>query len=488
MSSLPPPDQSPSRHHPWLWVGALAATLAIVAIPIILFVPERAAEADDPWAHVPDRVPETSHAALLTGPFETGQEVTAACLECHEDAAEQMKHTVHFTWQAEPVEVEGRDEPVALGKANAINNFCIGIQGNWPACTSCHAGYGWEDDTYDFTEDTNVDCLVCHDTSGQYVKANAGVPAEGVDLVAAAQSVGGPSRTNCGGCHFAGGGGDAVKHGDLDTSLSYPSANVDVHMGEYDFICTDCHKTEDHQISGRAASVSLDDVNGIDCTDCHSEDLHEDDRINSHVSSVACRTCHIPTEALREPTKVHWDWSAAGQDLPEDVHEYLKIKGSFIYEDDLVPHYEWSNGTVSRYLLGDPIEEDGSTALNAPNGSIDDPDSKIFPFKIHTAIQIYDPVYGYLIQPKTFGEGGYWTDFDWDEAARLGMEIAGLAYSGEYDFTETTMHWPTAHMVQPAENALQCNDCHGEGGRLDWASLGYEGDPMIYGGREAGQG
>ena len=33
--------------------------------------------------------------------------------------------------------------------------------------------------------------------------------------------------------------------------------------------------------------------------------------------------------------------------------------------------------------------------------------------------------------------------------------ITGLEYSGEYDFAETWMYWPTTHMVQPKENALQ---------------------------------
>ena len=87
--------------------------------------------------------------------------------------------------------------------------------------------------------------------------------------------------------------------------------------------------------------------------------------------------------------------------------------------------------------------------------------------------------------PKTYGEGGYWTDFDWDEAARLGAEANGLAYSGEYDFAPTDMYWPITHMVAPKEQALQCDNCHVEDGEgvLDWRALGYEGDPMFYGGR-----
>ncbi len=40
-----------------------------------------------------------------------------------------------------------------------------------------------------------------------------------------------PERQNCGACHFNGGGGDGVKHGDLDTSLTKPNKALDVHMG-----------------------------------------------------------------------------------------------------------------------------------------------------------------------------------------------------------------------------------------------------------------
>ena len=60
---------------------------------------------------------------------------------------------------------------------------------------------------------------------------------------------------------------------------------------------------------------------------------------------------------------------------------------------------------------------------------------------------------------------------------------AGLDYSGQYGFADTWMYWPTTHMVQPKENALQCDDCHGENGRLDWEALGYPGDPIEWGGR-----
>jgi hypothetical protein len=180
-----------------------------------------------------------------------------------------------------------------------------------------------------------------------------------------------------------------------------------------------------------------------------------------------------------------WDWSTAGQDIEEDPHEYLKIKGSFVYERNFMPEYEWYDGTADRYILGDEIDPNVTTVLNQPGGDITDPDAKIWPFKIHTASQIYDSNYNILLQPKTVGEGGYWTEFDWDQAARLGSEAAGLPYSGEYGFAPTEMYWTLTHMVQPKEQALNCSDCHSENGRMDWEALGYYGDPMNWGGRQS---
>ncbi len=327
------------RDFKYVWIFGLLAVILIVAVPVILLATPDAEAKSNPWATVPESREHTSHANLMQGPFANGSEVTAACLSCHEDAAQQVMHTSHWTWESEPVLLPGRTEPVTTGKKNSINNFCIGIQGNWPSCTSCHAGYGWEDANFDFSNPELVDCLVCHDTSGGYVKGKAGIPVEGVDLLAAAQSVGTPTRQNCGGCHFSGGGGDAVKHGDLDQSLFFPQESVDVHMGRYDFLCVDCHKTVDHQIAGNSISVNAVESNPISCTDCHSADVHDDERLNDHTDAVACQTCHIPEGALREATKMHWDWSTAGQDLPEDKHSYLKIKGSFIYERNFVPEY-----------------------------------------------------------------------------------------------------------------------------------------------------
>jgi hypothetical protein len=173
------------------WISGLLFLLILVAAPIWYFTGAEATtehrDIDRPWDSMPRRPAHVDHKDLFEGTFETGQEVTRACLSCHEKAGEQVIHTAHWRWQSDPVKVEGRDQPVSTGKKNTINNFCIGIQGNWASCTACHAGYGWEDQDFDFENTANVDCLACHDNSGGYKKGKKGLPLEGTDLLAAAQ-------------------------------------------------------------------------------------------------------------------------------------------------------------------------------------------------------------------------------------------------------------------------------------------------------------
>lgn len=429
--------------------------------------------------------PHFDHAPVMTEKFESPQAVTLACLKCHPDAAEVMKSS-HWLWVGEEVTVPGHDgAKVRIGKKNLLNNFCIATTGNEISCTKCHAGYGWVDQAFDFTRKENVDCLVCHESTNTYVKGPGGMPTKDTDLLAAARSVGTPRRENCLGCHAYGGGGQAVKHGDIDSSLAHPLEEEDVHMGGHQLLCVDCHKAPDHQIQGRAFSVSVEDSHGVACTDCHVKPEHQDERINGHLKALACQTCHVPSFAGKIPTKATWDWSKAGDPTrKEDPHSYLKIKGEFTYEQAAVPEYRWFNGTVGRYLLGDKIDPRQVTVLNPPNGDIKDPTARIWPFKVHRAKQPYDAKNDYLFPPRTGGKGGFWTTFEWDSAFRLGSESTGLPYSGKYGFAPTAMYWPLTHMVTPKDQALGCTDCHGDGTRLDWKALGYAGDPIKTGGRK----
>ena len=151
----------------------------------------------------------------------------------------------------------------------------------------------------------------------------------GWTLPPVAQGVGLPTRRNCGVCHFAGGGGDAVKHGDLDGTMYFPTERIDVHMGKLNFDCQECHRTKNHRIPGRSMSVSVDDSNRVACTDCHSQTPHREERLDSHTKTVACQTCHIPKMAVEAATKMAWDWSTAGHDPPpgSDPRLYSKKQG-----------------------------------------------------------------------------------------------------------------------------------------------------------------
>ena len=491
-----------------IWIPLLVLAVSAGALIIALHLNSRSGAAHH--AAVSDRLARQhlDHAPFFTAKIATPQDATIKCLECHKEAAGVMK-TAHWEWLGKEVKIPGHDKPMRIGKKNLINNYCISAIGNWASCTKCHAGYGWKDDTFDFNKKESVDCLVCHEWSGAYVKGPAGIPDKGIDLAAVAGSVGYPKRENCGVCHNYGGGGQGVKHGDLDSSLDNPSKETDVHMGGAGMLCIDCHsgagkpdghddfpkvlgKSEckechsigKHNIRGRAFSVSVEDSNGVSCTGCHKDMAHDDPRIDAHQKSVACQSCHIPDYARIIPTKMFWDWSKAGdKSRSENPHKYLKMKGEFVYESDITPEYAWFNMTMDRYLAGDKLDPSKVLDINKPRGDIKDPNARIWPFKVHRAMQPYDKKFNHLLFPVTGGEGGYWQEYDWDKAFRLGARASTIPYSGEYGFMETKMYWPLSHMVVPAEKAVSCGECHQSGKRMDWKALGYDGDPMENGGR-----
>jgi octaheme c-type cytochrome (tetrathionate reductase family) len=447
----------------------------------------------------PEPGPTVDHSQLpaLQGPFATPQDVTKACLSCHTDAADQIMHTTHWTW-----EYVNETTGQTVGKKTLINNFCIDIQSNEPRCTSCHVGYGWKDKNYDFSVQENVDCLVCHDSTGEYKKfpTGAGLPVSEPkefpvgsgtiwnppDLAKVAQNVGVTSRQTCGSCHFYGGGGDEVKHGDLDSSLVNPSFELDVHMSAegQNFTCTTCHMTADHQIVGSRYSMDPEQWKG--CESCHGEAPHQLASLNQHSQKLACQTCHIPEYARGGiPTKMTWDWSKAGELVDgkpvvrkDDTGHviYDGQKGEFTVQEDVIPEYVWFNGQVEYTLAGDKIDPTGVVNINKFLGDINDPNAKIWPVKPFHAVQPYDSGNDILAVPHLFGkdEFAYWGNYDWNKAITFGMEYTGLPYSGEYDFVESVMYWPITHMVAPASEAVTCRECHTEEeSRLDFAALGY---------------
>ncbi len=468
-------------------------------------------------------------------------DVTRECLRCHDSQANEMLTSTHWLWKGPSPFTEGHERQINLGKATkTVNNFLINIAGNWPLCTSCHAGYGFKDSSFDFTDKTKIDCLVCHDTTGTYKKEpyGAGMPSPEVDLVKVAKNVGTTSRNSCGNCHFSGGAEDPIKHGKLNPVQAFHGNNYDVHMGGLGFECYECHKTVNHKIAGRSLALPVAE-GSRSCADCHTLKPHQGDgllnvHLNRHTQHMACMTCHNPIYAARAPVKTFWDWSRAGDKKKtvtmdkNGAPDYDWKFGSFVWQSNIKPTYAWYNGKVRRHLLGDKINGQGPTLITSPVGNIKDPKSTIYPFKVMRGKQAADKEHNYLLVPKLGGPDGYWESLDWNKAFTEGMKEAGLPYSGEYKWVDTTMYLGLTHEVMARNLALSCVQCHvslraektcdrchqnkegidfqklanknldfkflhGKGfmagsvrensGYIDFKKLGYKGDPIIYGGR-----
>ncbi len=421
---------------------------------------------------------------VLKKKFTSGEEITEACLSCHTEAEDQLRHAIHWTWLSSTGDG-------LYGKGGySLNNFCISTNKmHDEECSNCHIGWKGKED--------GINCLKCHNLSDMDWKQEFKDLAEAIDsgdpdwsgdiendIQAKVSEIGMPERRNCGRCHFDGGGGEGVKHGDLDGSLVNPKKTLDVHMGidGQDFACTRCHTTKNHLVAGRVYSspatdehVSLvqnDLAPKIACISCHTDKPHlEGSKPNDHTDRVACQTCHIPAFARAHATQMEWYWETAGKTDngrviqrkgAYDRPKYKTIKGNFVWKKNVKPEYFWYNGSIKSLTLKDVIDPSQQPIwISKPVGSPTDKDSRIAPFKVHIGSQPYDMENGTFVAPLLSEEvNGYWKSLDWKDSITRGMDLLGLNYSGKMGFINTRYVMPTTHMVAPAEDAVACNECH----------------------------
>jgi PKD repeat protein len=210
------------------------------------------------------------------------KEVTAKCLECHTDKAQQMFHSIHYQWTGRASNVSNISGNAGKNQG-ALNSYCGSIDTSpWYTCLNCHAGGGGHPMApQDFAmlspaaqpqELSNIDCLVCHQDS--YVRAgrNAATaqtdppyidsqavgqngqpvtiqipdenkPFEFVpfydwrnntqDVTALQNAVRNPhptTRKGCLRCHAGAAGSNGGKRGDLANMTVSPTPTQDVHM------------------------------------------------------------------------------------------------------------------------------------------------------------------------------------------------------------------------------------------------------------------
>ncbi|MBM4130757.1 hypothetical protein FJ250_06980, partial [bacterium] len=405
----------------------------------------------------------------------------------------------HYQWQGETpalVNAKGR----RLGKLNTMNDFCTNPLASWignaansdgkviaQGCSKCHAGLGLRPEpTLSRAQLENIDCLICH-ASGyrrDLYQDDAGTWAwkpilwrnqPGLDSVAKRISM--PKRAMCLRCHAGAGGGPNFKRGDLEYELADCSPEFDVHMasGGNNLECVDCHRGKDHRVRGRGSDLSGTDSpdDPLDCETCHDARPHGVAILDRHTDRVNCTVCHIPTFAKKDPTDMVRDWST-----PYRHEAANKWSATITMGQDVTPVYAWFNGKSRVTLMGESVQPgpDGAVTLMRPEGSRQDKSAKIHAFKLHQAKLPLLEDRGWLV-PLAVDE--FFIDGDLHKAVVEGAEAAYGVHDAAYRWAPVQRYMGIFHEVQPAERALECLDCHREGGRLDWRALGYKGDPML---------
>jgi len=497
---------------PWRAAAVLLALLAVSALVAALPEP---VEPEHPRRE-PSIVDHTEyfHEANVTA--YNGSE---SCIQCHYDDVVEVFHSYHYQMASLVGDIAGA-EPLPYGGKYAYNDYCgaifwngsvsinyIGVaklkvpppgyedlQGTLIAtgCSMCHgASMGLPPEPTPTREQLgNIDCLACHAnpqvyTSGpksvktglrEVYRAEDGSLRYRVNLpaeVVAANIIDVPASENCLACHAYSGGGPGYKRPNISPDLYAQGFDVHVDAG---LSCVDCHAGEDHAFPTRAADTwDREPGPAAACESCHSSEPHGGLlgwALNSFHERVACQVCHIPVVAGGSyPTDVARDWSGA-----EFVPEAAKYEPLIRLEGNVTPVYAWYNGSRSALIYPSTVEPvNGTVVYVEPLGSRDDPNSRIYPFKLHTAIVPYSTVNKTLVPVKV---GIVFATGNVTAAIKAGAEAAGLAWDGEW--TTLVRYMQVDHGVRPAEEALHCLDCHGPTvRRMPWPELGYGHWPEI---------
>ncbi len=429
-------------------------------------------------------------------------EGTRTCLKCHKKSAREVFHSQHYQWKAQApnvVDAHGKE----WGKINTINDYCTNPKPVWKheytnkdgkvveeGCSKCHAGFGkMPSKKLTDAELENIDCLICHAHGYRralYENEDGSLEwkpilwKNQVGLDSVSKRITKPNRTMCLRCHSGSGGGPNFKRGDLEYELTSCDSEFDVHMAKdgNDFQCIDCHAGEDHRIPGSGVDIAGDEMPSknilCDNDDCHGAEPHGNEILDRHTKRVFCTVCHIPTFAKKDATNMVRDWSNG---------HYSEEKGKWTYtaefKKDVTPAYTWWNGKqVQIQLPGEAVKknDDGEIMMAVPVGSKDDPDSRIFAFKLYHAVMPVQEGTNWLLPIET---GHFYITGDMDTAVRNAAQQFYGIENAQFTWSRTIRYQGLFHEVQPAKNALSCLDCHGNGGRLDWKALGYDADPLL---------
>ncbi|QOX78520.1 chitobiase/beta-hexosaminidase C-terminal domain-containing protein [Trichlorobacter lovleyi] len=427
---------------------------------------------------------------------------TTMCLQCHTKQATDLATSAHYKWET-PYAAISNKPGVTGGKLNtAVNAYCINTLGNFNGCGGCHIGAGAKPGTVaDATQ--NIDCLVCHQVAYKRVRnATTGLFEPDtvkmtISMDQAVQTLHKPVKSNCLQCHAKGGGGDALKRGDLALiNGTTTDRNYDVHMASTgaNLTCQQCHTYTNHHVAGRGSDLRpTDSTVTVSCatSSCHSNKAalnagHATTAINTHLKRVACQTCHIPSYGRKAADAVLDTVTGFGDQSTETDRTWVTPEWSVannrweptvVRANNLKPVYAFFDGTSWVYDLHDVAVKDPATGnykISRPNGGINTANTKLYPFKYKTSTQPMHTASGKLIALNT---SVYFKTADVAGAIQSGMTNMGLNPGDAYSMVKADEYQMLNHTVAPKANALQCAACHGTTSvpatQMNLKSMGY---------------
>ena len=129
----------------------------------------------------------------------------------------------------------------------------------------------------------------------------------------------------------------------------------------------------------------------------------------------------------------------------------------------------------------DAVEDpSGATSVTAPtDDTVPDDEPVVTALGPGILPGIDWPVFDDLIAPPLIDQGALAVSIAVSKDGRLVHEAAYGIADPAYRWVAVRRYMGIFHEVQPAARALQCLDCHREGGRMDWKALGYARDPLL---------
>ncbi len=446
---------------------------------------------------------------------ENGYEGAQTCAMCHENALNDIVHSVHWNLASPVRNVQGLPDSSMWGM---INRECAlagsTCPANWTAstdgkftvesagCGLCHIGSlskpPMPGRPVTEAEENTVDCLVCHAKDYDWqkratlVKDSTGVHwGEDVSMKAALSITRIPTNEACLRCH------EHAFSYDYKRGTPYTPAN-DVHAAA-GMRCITCHLTEHHKIAkGQYESdmVANDLPNvPVTCTKCHGEDPHAGKNaavLNEHTQQLACQTCHIPQAS----GIVYENW---GKPVKDDING----KYSELSKYDKIPSIPNLWVPTDTIQMGHPDymwrvankegEKDAQSWMAFTTSNVNTPGAKIFPVRALTQVMLFDkklkmwqaPGMAFLKDnPQTAqfplllapNREVYNKTGNVKAAIDSGMkpyEAMGLKWSGEWMAMQVpgTSYISVNHGVK--KSGLSCKSCHSKNGIMDFKALGY---------------